>query len=269
MSGGYRVGEEWCGGTAIAVDAANTRGTTVVAGAGSFSSFVQLVAATANDTAWIEVTVQTNASANTANVGLIEIAVGAAGSEIVLIPDLPMNLNAAGLFGATYLFPVSIPAGTRISAAAKDTSADTFYVIARLFNAGFSGDGFSGVDSMGVSGVHGTAISPSATPNTKGSYGQIIAATARDYAGIEVSLDGAGGGVTNAPYLIDVAIGGAGAEQIILPDWWVSAGGGGQFIPPVSTFLPIEIPTGTRISARAANSVGGGTLGVIVYGVYK
>lgn len=97
----------------------------------------------------------------------------------------------------------------------------------------------------------GTTITASATPHTKGSWTQLVANTGARSLGILVQLDNTAGSNTNTSMLLDIGMGAAGAEQVIIPD--LAAG----FILPQATsaalrtyVFPLFIPAGVRLAAR-------------------
>lgn len=98
----------------------------------------------------------------------------------------------------------------------------------------------------------GTTVTSSATVYTKGaSYTQIFAATTYESYGFWISIGGTGASATRTDTLIDIAIGGSGSEQIIVPN--LLCGWRNVFsVNPMSLFLPIYIPKGARVSARTA-----------------
>lgn len=106
---------------------------------------------------------------------------------------------------------------------------------------------YQDVGSVVASSI-GTAITPSASADTKGSYTQLIASTTYDACGLLVNMSKAN---RNLPYLVDIAVGGAGSEQIIIPDLLYdqayTAFNAGQI------YFPVAIPAGTRIAARCQN----------------
>lgn len=101
----------------------------------------------------------------------------------------------------------------------------------------------------------GTAITAGAT-NTEGSYAQLTASTPHDAHAIIVM------GRTNLngqSSLVDIAIGGAGSEQVIVADLLIQ---GPRAVMPY--FLPIYVPGGVRLSARARSSTNVGVQNVTV-----
>ena len=78
-------------------------------------------------------------------------------------------------------------------------------------------------------------------------------------------------GAALAGFLVDVAIGGAGSEQIIIPNRpLVSSALNGEFTPHVLGPFPVTIPTGSRIAVRGqstTNDASDRCFDVVVYGV--
>jgi hypothetical protein len=139
-------------------------------------------------------------------------------------------------------------------------------------------EGIAGYDAIGfnASTSGGTAIDPGTTANTKGSWVPLTASTAVDYVGILVALDGTNQTAWSFQnWLVDLAIGASGSELIIVPNFFADAPG--TSATTVNTigsvqFLPIPIPAGTRIAARAQCSTNTATqrqLGITVYGAYQ
>ncbi len=79
---------------------------------------------------------------------------------------------------------------------------------------------------------------------------QLIASTAKDYAGFLAGIDTNQADQTDT-YLIDVAVGGAGSENVIIPNLSLkSAGAAGLSPEPNTGPFYIAVPAGTRIAAR-------------------
>jgi len=100
----------------------------------------------------------------------------------------------------------------------------------------------------------GIGITTGATPNTKTAYTQLFAATTYDVYGFWLYVSGTSNSAAIANFLLDIAIGAGGSEQIILPDFqigWRTAPGAGFH----GDFIPLFIPRGTRIAARLQSSL--------------
>jgi hypothetical protein len=277
MPGGFPLGLDICNCNDQGSVTGSSRGTALTGGTNAYGAFVQLVASTPFDTSWISVIGSTNASVNSSPIQTVELAVGAGGSEKVIAADLVVSAAKNGYYTVVYSFPLGIPKGTRLSAAAYSTAANTSYASVLLFDGAFTMiEGAAGVDSIGWSAGAGTHV-VTGIANTLGSYAQLTAATARDYIGILFVLDSALqtplSGVDNS-ILLDIAVGAGGSEKNIIqrhPYGDPYGGGSTQntMAFPASSFFPIAIPSGTRISARAQCTVATQTFGLTVYGVYQ
>lgn len=96
-------------------------------------------------------------------------------------------------------------------------------------------------------------MTSSVTANTKGAYKEFIASTAFDAQGFWVDIATVS---TLADFLVDVAVGAEGSEQVILSNWLFSVGDV-FFVNPHAFFVPLDIPKDTRISGRMQTSAGG------------
>lgn len=104
-----------------------------------------------------------------------------------------------------------------------------------------------------TSAEFGATITASATPHTKGSYTALIAATAYDAYGITVLIGGtATTASVNARALMDVAIGAAASEVVLLPNLMCGnvAAQNAASCMCVMYHFPIYIAAGSRLAAR-------------------
>lgn len=111
----------------------------------------------------------------------------------------------------------------------------------------------------------GTQVTASGSTNTKGSYAQLIAATAADCYFITVLIADCATSASAVRALVDIAIGGAGSEKVILPNLLAGMAGvsSGQARPKRFDF-PVFVKAGSRISARIQSSVASKTASVAV-----
>lgn len=102
------------------------------------------------------------------------------------------------------------------------------------------------------SGVSGTAVAlPPVTQTKLVTFTTIIASTTTDASGIFIAIPTQTGAA--ARYFVDVAVGAAGFETVIIPNLYLAypaAARAGQEV-----FFPITIPSGTRISARIQSTL--------------
>ncbi len=107
--------------------------------------------------------------------------------------------------------------------------------------------------SYGVVTSAGTVLTGGAA-NTKGSYTQLVASTSADAVGIILQVNNRSAGANE--YSVDVAVGGSGSEQIIIPDFIMQ----NDHAAADNVYFPILIPAGTRIAARCQSPSAGGTM---------
>jgi hypothetical protein len=203
-----------------------------------------------------------------------DIGVGAAGSEVVLISGLTQsNIGGSDAPTCNVMFPVHIPAGTRLSQRAQSTVASDANVGlgALMYDGSFTrGEGPAGYDTIGFSSnSRGTALVPNATAGTAGAYTQLVLSSARDYQGFFYMVDNqglTGGGML---YAIDIAVGAGGSEQNISTGWLHQ-----QISNTLQTtsqrYAELPIVAGTRISARCTCfSASGRNIGITFYGAWQ
>ena len=277
MPGGFPLGLELCNCISVA-DTSNSIGIGVNPSSSSNTkgSYVTLISATAFDVCWMDAYVGMGSSSGGYS---IDIAVGPAGQEKIIVNNLFVtNTSAAALrHGPHYSFPVSIPAGMRISARAQcGASSDTGnnFVALQLFDGSFTQmEGTAGVDSISFNAgsTTGVTVTASGSSNTKGSYAQLIAATARDYIGLFFAVGRAGSlPSTSGSHLMDVAIGASGQEKIILPNLvFEYAAAAEAYYPETEGPYFIAVPAGTRLAARSQSDTSSSPVTVVAYGMYQ
>ena len=283
MGGGWPIGYELCNGNDqntynFASGTPGGGGIAVVAGNGVYGSLTQIVAATTFDTEWMIVfcTVPASYGSSWAWQALCEIAIGPSGSERIIIPDLSFQIAQSANLNSFYSFPISIPKGTRISAACCEpvSNADTYGVHLQLFDGGFTQmSGAQGVDSIGmtVSTTLGTAVTPG--NQVMGSWTQLIAATVHDYMGIIITMDNQNTAPQSDHWGFDIGIGPSGSEQVLVQSWpmsaaWTGSNGIASINSP-SPFFPTPVPARSRLAVRSISHGGATGQSITVYGIYR
>jgi hypothetical protein len=245
-----------------AVDAANSRrldpnATTDVATPHVPGAWVQLDASLAESASGIaiKVTVQTSIPGSQTSC-VLEIGTGGAGSEVVWASV------ACGYLSSTnrpwIIVPGFFAAGTRVSLRARSVRTSFIVSVAAAFMKADSmitqaptTYNFNGATSQGL------ALTAPGSLNIKGAWTQIVAATAVAHKALCMTVQGQGmnnmAGATNQ--LIDIGIGSAGNEVVIIPD--IHCRGGlnedVDFNRTSQTFW-VDIPAGSRLSARYQRS---------------
>lgn len=259
---------------AVGIAATASGGTALVtsATANAKGAYVTLIASTAGDADSLLIALSKSGASDY----LVDIAIGAAGAETVIVPDLYVGNGTQIYQTAYYPFPVSLPAGTRLSARAQASSGlSVCEVAAYLLKGNFARPGAYGkVVAYGTASADsgGTSVEPGAVLNTKGVYSTLISSTNEILRGFVLAFGGNNDtSRTTCSWLMDLAIGGSGSEKIILPDFLLACNSNADaLMPPVSPFMEFDIPAGTRISARAQCSIttsGDRLFDVFLYGV--
>lgn len=127
IGGGLKDAEGFSQAVNMGANTADSGGTSVDPGgtANTKGSYSQITAATTIEIGWLVICITNqNNGAVTTNVGLLDIAIGAGGSEQVVIPDLAYVLDSAidTPEPQYYGFPVAIPKGSRIAARAQSST---------------------------------------------------------------------------------------------------------------------------------------------------
>ena len=223
---------------------------TQVSAAGSNNvkgSYVQLIASTAHPAGGMLIVL---GGANSGGRGfLVDIAVGAAASEQVIIPNLYHYAQQDSTFTYTYV-PISVPKGSRLSARVQSTSASSNVRVNLILVAGESSLPQAAVDYGSNTGsTTGTSVTSGSGSNNKGSWAQLTASTTAPHRWGIFCVRASG----NSQYLFDIGIGGSGSEQVLVPNLNCRDSSTG---PPVIYSMPMRIPKGTRVACRAASATG-------------
>ena len=207
---------------------------------------------------------------------LVDIAIGAAGSEKSLIDNIQFSQVAIGGQVSAYLFPVVVPAGSRLSSKCQATNASgTIEVIIVLIGAGDkASQGLSRVSTYGATTADsgGTGVDPGGTINTKGGWQQIVASTTYPIKQLLVVIgDRANTAMSTCNWLMDIGVGAGSAEKVLIPALFFCAGTTPDgIIPNIFGPFPVNIPAGTRISANPQcniNDASDRLIDVTLYGV--
>ncbi len=192
---------------------------------------------------------------------LVDIAVGAAASEQIILANLLIDQPLR--FVHSLQFPCLIPAGSRLAARCQcSTGSSQIAIDGFLFAAGLWGETpGSPITTMGANTAtsKGTTVDAGAVISTYGAWTTIEASTADDLVAISVRK---GCNLNTAPVeaniysnYLQIGVGAAASEQVIarLP---VAATTSGYMGVGFEGWLPARIPAGSRIAARfLANTI--------------
>lgn len=208
---------------------------------------------------------------------LLDVAFGAAGSEVVVVSNLSVSVGSSYGQSRSFMFrvPLQVPTGTRVTVRCQATgTSPSRYLRCGLLLDSMGGSAGSSIVTIGANTANsgGTPVDPGAADNTKGSWVEVTAATTVDLFGVSLAF----GNIVNTSrttcyWLVDLGIGGAGAEQVIIPDIVVSTDEyPDSLVPEYTPLYQLQIPAGTRLVVRAACTITDATdrlFDVIAYGL--
>jgi hypothetical protein len=188
---------------------------------------------------------------------LVDIATGAAASEVVLVGDIHCRSENAVDQQRWFFFPVSIAAGTRVALRYQSTSASAtvhaiLYLLNNTENVALQGltpttYGAATADSGG------TGVDPGGTANTKGAYAEIEDSTADAIDWLLVMVGNRNNNaVTSATWLLDIATGAESSESDVISNISVHTRAEVDIHDAMALGpFPVAIAASTRLSARA------------------
>lgn len=259
----------------VGIDAATSGGTGVI-GSGTAhvkGSWVELENSTPFDACGIIVRITYHTAGALTDDSLVDIGIGAAAAETVLIPNILFGTISVRK-GIEVCFPIEIPSGTRVAARVQHSSTsvtDIVGVSATLLGK----DGFSGASACQTYGANtatsgGANVDPGAVLNTKGAYTELSSGISADANYLVIVLgEQENTARASAMWLLDIATGAGGAESVLVPDISFVTSSATSLLCPGSFATPIPpITAGTRLAARAACSITNATDRTIDVAVY-
>jgi hypothetical protein len=236
------------------------------------STFTTLLSSTTYDTNLISIAVQNTGVNNTNTNQLLHIYIGADGAEQVLIPSIATGWAFVDNRSMkTYEFPLSIPAGSRLSAKLQAAVAsDLCYVLVDLRRGpGWAG---SSVEAIGVNLASscGTLVTAGTTSELTGTD---IGTTVNQWSYVLPCIQG---GTTdtalasNEVVELDILTG----NEVYRDLWGIWYDKNAAVEAVFKSHAPggfyTRVPSGTTLQARIqeSNATADGPYDVIIYGVY-
>ena len=190
---------------------------------------------------------------------LMDIGIGGAGSEVVLIPQISAGWSAAATVGPrSFVTPVFIPMGTRISMRSQAITASRATQVA-VFAYGYFGRSGSRLDIPRKFQAIGTTTTGSrGTSHTPGNTGAYSAwaniGSVAAFEGHFLHLMSHGQGTKTDTTMLNVAYHvqiGFSSGTIIYGEWWVGTSTNETLIVAPTTPIPCGIGVGTQLQIRA------------------
>lgn len=193
---------------------------------------------------------------------LLYIYTGASGSEVLWATCL----IGYGSVDRLIQIPGYMAAGTRVSVAVSSQRLSQSYLLYFSFLPSDSTP--TGVPvtygvTIPTTTNRGTSLTVPGSVNTKSAWTQLTASTSATHSALMVSVQYAGSTtVVASGVLLDIGIGGAGAETVLIPDLLVfgSTSELGYYRTPMT--YNVNIPSGSRLSARFARASASNALDV-------
>jgi hypothetical protein len=244
------------GSTSVAADtAAHTKG-----------AWVEIIASNAQDTSLVYVTVTGVAASTVLTSTLMDIGVGAAGSEVVVAENI--NIGSASVPGIAAALPVFIASGARIAARIQSvvTGGKTATIAVQTHVVGSPVLVPSLLDVLGAdtAASRGTALT-----GASGSYTQIVASTSKEYAAIGIVVAGNSSGMAGLANLTLTAAVGAAGSEVDAGRIVVNTGAQETIYNQSSESLvfPVKVPVGSRLSVKHNIPSSPGNVCVVLIGV--
>ena len=242
---------------------ADSRGVAVTANAtpGSDGAYTQIVAATAFDYDAIVLMLSHITSATSQN--LIDVAIGAAAAEKIIVADLPLYALTGRYNGIRVRLPIHVPSGSRVAVRIhRSTAASTVIdcTIHGIQSGPWSEPGFTRCTTYGtvLGSTQGTLVDPGAVAHTRGTVAQIVASTTNPikmlYAFVQRS-SGGGSNVADDSLLLTI-LQGAATEKTLIPYSQFAMGAtDDNWDPNLIGPYYVNLPSGTRLSAQCQSDL--------------
>lgn len=226
---------------------------TVVASATphAVGSWVEAVASSTGAAQAVSVTTRATTGVNATNTStLLDVGIGAAASEVVVVASLPVGYRG---LGATVSVPVPVPSGSRVSVRIRSAVASKSVDLAVTLDTGPT---VTAPVALGANTAasRGVILGAPAGPTSPGAWTEIVASTAEAYQALVVSPQGGEDTAMLASGMrFDIATGAAASETLVATSWWGAFTS--EYLYAASCpLIPISIPAGTRLSARYSGS---------------
>lgn len=284
MAGGYAVPFVHVNGTSMGYVGSDTFGTVVTSGGSANAKGSWTVLASSTPADFTHLYLMLNGIGSAANNPVaFDLAAAPSGSEASgliaqnVVYDLRTSIQCHALVPCGF-----VAAGSRLAVRmASGTASDTIDFGVTGFDGGWlSQTSNAGVDTYGYGGsgaIKGLTVDPGATAGAKGAYTQVTASAPNDYCGLFLGFDNLQNfapAANNATCLVDVALGAAASEKVIVPNIAVPRNffSEYQLAPALTPTFYVPVKAGTRIAVRASCAISTATdrlLGVSLYGVRR
>lgn len=186
---------------------------------------------------------------------LLEIGLGAAASEVVWATiGVGYYITSANVSSQGFRVPGHIPAGSRVAVRARSAVASqAVNAVYSFFSE--SSPGLAAPVTMGADTAtsHGTTLTVAGAINTKSAWTEIEDSTSAEFVALLVSAQcNANTAMGSSGVLVDIGIGAAASETVLIPDIYYHTATSEFMQDRSPTTYAVNIPVGSRLSARYA-----------------
>ena len=250
----YRPEPWWIGTEGVIVDRALTTDATASATPHTKGAYAEIIASTTSECGCIEFRIQNTALAGSSTAQLIDIAVGAAGSEVVIVPDVAVGGIGAAGNDVNIQIPIKIPSGSRIAFRNQAEIASDTCRMSQFTTYAF--DASLCPTSVDVLGTDTATSTGTELTGSSGTWTEIVASTSQAYTGLCLVPSTSEATQDNATdVLLQVGVGAAGSE-VAIGGLYVNYNAN-EFVASRTNFVLIggNVPAGSRLSVRHNKTV--------------
>lgn len=190
---------------------------------------------------------------------LMDIGFGAAASEAAVLSNIMMS-EGVTFNKVPLVIPLCIPAGTRLSARIQQSTGAKGMHLGMQLIAGSGGYQRSATWGANTGDSGGVSIDPGASINTKSGWFEVVASAGFDVKFIIVSFGNrANAAETTAAYLLDIGVGAALSEAVLIPNLSFIVDTATDAPTPGILAFPVSIPAGSRVAVRVMSSTNDAT----------
>lgn len=212
----------------------------------------EIIASASADASLLVLLVQDVSAASTNTATLLDLGVGASGSESAVASNIAVGgaLTTAGPLGICTALSLKVASGTRLSARIQSvvTGGKTAAVQAFLFNVGDFATAPTSLDVIGGNTANSEGISFS---GASGTWVEATASTSQAYRAVAVVPSTHNANISTIDAQMDLGVGAAGSEQVF--GTAIANYANNESITSAPPFLSIfgkSIPAGSRLAVR-------------------
>lgn len=233
----------------------------------------EIFSSTTYDTYLVVLGLYNTSGTNTNTSALLDIGIGASGSESTIISNLLVGWRPGVTVGGPTVFylPIFIPAGSRVAGRVQGAQTSKVVRVAMWLYQGASQvpwRSYIGMDDYGVDTA--TSCGTSHTPGNTGAesaWASVGSTTSRNYDALFFLPQGLAG--VDTAMLSSTQHWEIGYGSTTFCEYWEQSTTSEQTIGPVPGFpIPCSVPSGTQLQVRAEASATAEARDVAIYGLY-